>query len=153
MNIFSGGSDQGMIAAINRSQAVIEFSLDGKILTANENFLKTLGYTLDEIKGQHHSMFVEPAYRASDEYKQFWAKLGRGEFDAAQYKRVAKGGREIWIQASYNPIMKGGKPVKVVKFATDITPQKMQNANFEGQIAAVNKAQVTGQTLTPTGEY
>ena len=141
MNIFSGGSDQGMIAAINRSQAVIEFSLDGKILTANENFLKTLGYTLDEIKGQHHSMFVEPAYRASDEYKQFWAKLGRGEFDAAQYKRVAKGGREIWIQASYNPIMKGGKPVKVVKFATDITPQKMQNANFEGQIAAVNKAQ------------
>jgi methyl-accepting chemotaxis protein len=141
MSIFSGGFDQGLVAAINKSQAAIEFTLDGRILTANENFLKTLGYTLDEIKGQHHSMFVEPAYRASNEYKQFWAKLGRGEFDAAQYKRIAKGGREIWIQASYNPIMKGGKPVKVVKFATDITAQKMQNANFEGQISAVNKAQ------------
>src|SRR5215475_7277625 len=95
---------QGQISAIGKAQAVIEFKLDGTILTANENFLKTVGYRLEEIQGQHHGMFVEPVYRASDEYRRFWEKLGRGEYDAGQYKRVAKGGREIWIQASYNPI-------------------------------------------------
>ena len=94
----------GMLDAINKAQAVIEFSLDGTIQDANENFLKAHGYTLDEIRGQHHSMFVEPAYRESPEYKLFWQKLGRGEFDAGQYKRIGKGGREVWIQASYNPI-------------------------------------------------
>jgi methyl-accepting chemotaxis protein len=115
----------GQLAAMDRSQAVIEFSLDGKILNANANFLNTLGYTLDEIKGKHHSMFVDPAERSSPEYRAFWDKLGRGEFDAAKYKRIAKGGREIWIQASYNPIMdESGKPFKVVKFATDITEQE-----------------------------
>ena len=93
-------TEQGIIAAINKSQAVIEFTPEGKILHANPNFLGAIGYTLEEIKGQHHGMFVEPAYRASAEYKAFWDKLGRGEFDAAQYKRIAKGGREIWIQAS-----------------------------------------------------
>jgi methyl-accepting chemotaxis protein len=134
--------NEGQIAAIDRAQAIIEFTLDGKILTANENFLKTLGYTLDEIKGQHHSMFVEPAYRQSPEYRMFWEKLGRGEFDAAQYKRIAKGGREIWIQASYNPIKDAsGKPYKVVKFATDITEQKLKAADFEGQINAIGKSQ------------
>jgi methyl-accepting chemotaxis protein len=135
---------QGMIAAINKSQAVIEFTPEGNILHANANFLGAIGYTIDEIKGQHHSMFVEPAYRASEEYKQFWAKLARGEFDAAQYKRIAKGGREIWIQASYNPILDAqGKTIKVVKFATDITAQKMANANFEGMVSAVDKSQAT----------
>ena len=115
---------RGQLAAIGKAQAVIEFSLDGKILTANDNFLKTLGYTLDEIKGQHHSMFADPVYRASAEYRQFWDKLGRGEFDAGQYKRIGKGGREVWIQASYNPIMDtSGKPFKVVKYATDVTEQ------------------------------
>jgi methyl-accepting chemotaxis protein len=94
----------GQLAAIGKSQAVIEFSLDGKVLTANENFLKTLGYSLPEIQGQHHSLFVDPAHRASAEYRMFWDRLGRGEFDAGQYKRIGKGGREIWIQASYNPI-------------------------------------------------
>jgi methyl-accepting chemotaxis protein len=104
---------------------VIEFSLDGKILNANENFLNTLGYTLDEIKDRHHSMFVEPGYAQSLEYKKFWEKLGRGEFDAAQYKRVGKGGKEIWIQASYNPILDAsGRPFKVIKFASDITPMR-----------------------------
>ncbi|MEK9967553.1 MAG: PAS domain-containing protein, partial [Ferrovibrio sp.] len=92
---------KAQFAAINKAQAVIEFTLDGKILHANENFLKTLGYTLEEVKGQHHSLFVEPAYRDSAEYKAFWAKLGRGEYDAAQYKRIGKGGKEVWIQASY----------------------------------------------------
>jgi methyl-accepting chemotaxis protein len=132
----------GMLDAINKVQAVIEFSLDGTIQTANENFLNAMGYSLDEIRGQHHSLFVDPAYRQSCEYKMFWEKLGRGNFDAGQYKRIAKGGREVWIQASYNPIFDGsGKPFKVVKFATDITRQKLQNADYEGQIAAISKAQ------------
>ncbi len=115
---------EGQIAAISKAQAVIEFSLDGKVLDANENFLNTLGYTLAEIKGQHHSIFVEPAYRASVDYRMFWEKLGRGEYDASQYKRIGKGGREVWIQASYNPILDmNGKPFKVVKYATDVTEQ------------------------------
>ena len=117
-------SQASQLAAIDRSQAMIMFSLDGKIEYANENFLRTLGYSLDEIKGQHHSMFVDPVYRQSTDYRLFWDKLGRGEYDAGQYKRIGKGGREVWIQASYNPIMgPDGKPVKVVKYATDVTEQ------------------------------
>ena len=132
----------GMMNAINRVQAVIEFGLDGKILHANENFLKTLGYSLEEIKGNHHSMFVDAAYRQSPDYRLFWEKLGRGEYDAGQYKRIGKGGRVVWIQASYNPVLdQNGKPFKVVKFATDITEQKLRNADYEGQIAAISKAQ------------
>jgi methyl-accepting chemotaxis protein len=130
------------IAAINRSQAVIEFSPDGKILHANPNFLQALGYTLDEVKGKHHSMFVDPSYRNSPDYTAFWQKLGRGEFDAAQYKRIRKDGKEIWIQASYNPLLdRSGKVVGVIKFATDITAEKLRNADFEGQMAAIHKAQ------------
>ncbi len=115
---------ESIVAAINTSQATIEFNLDGTIITANRNFLDAIGYSLDEIVGKHHSLFVEPSYRDSMEYRAFWTKLGRGEYDAAQYKRIAKGGREIWIQASYNPVLDAnGKPYKVVKFATDITAQ------------------------------
>jgi len=133
---------KGQLSAINKAQAVIEFSLDGKILNANENFLNTLGYSLAEIQGQHHGMFVEPEHRASVEYRHFWDKLGRGEFDAGQYKRMGKGGKEVWIQASYNPIMDmNGKPFKVVKYATDITAAKLQAADFSGQLSAINKAQ------------
>ncbi|MCW3701630.1 PAS domain-containing protein, partial [Burkholderia cenocepacia] len=106
-------SQASQLAAIDRSQAMIMFSLDGKIEYANENFLRTLGYSLDEIKGQHHSMFVDPVYRQSTDYRLFWDKLGRGEYDAGQYKRIGKGGREVWIQASYNPILdQSGKPFK-----------------------------------------
>lgn len=114
----------GQIAAIGKSQAVIEFKLDGTIITANQNFLDTLGYTLPEVQDMNHSMFVEPGYRESAEYRQFWAALNRGEYQAAEYKRIAKGDREVWIQASYNPILDlNGKPYKVVKFATDVTRQ------------------------------
>ncbi|PDT88846.1 chemotaxis protein [Bradyrhizobium sp. Y36] len=131
-----------MLAAIDRSQARIEFSLDGRVLDANENFLNALGYSLNEIKGQHHSMFVDAAYRQSNDYRLFWDKLGRGEFDAGQYKRIGKGGREVWIQASYNPIPdSSGKPFKVVKYATDVTEQTLRNADLSGQIDAINKAQ------------
>lgn len=115
----------GQISAIGRSQAVIEFAVDGTILTANENFLQAMGYRLDEIQGKHHSLFIEDSERGSAEYRDFWSRLGRGEFLANQFKRIGKGGRVIWIQASYNPILgSNGKPYKVVKYASDITHQK-----------------------------
>ena len=114
----------GQLAAIHKAQAVIEFKTDGTILTANPNFLGAVGYSLDEIKGKHHSIFVDPAEASTPEYKAFWAALARGEYQAAQYKRIGKGGREIWIEASYNPILDpSGRPYKVVKYATDITKQ------------------------------
>jgi methyl-accepting chemotaxis protein len=115
---------QGQLDALNRSQAVISFDLDGKVLTANENFLHVMGYDLNEVRGRHHSMFVEPGYRDSAAYRDFWASLRRGEHQAAQFKRIGKGGREIWLEASYNPIADlNGKPYKVVKVATDISAQ------------------------------
>ncbi|MBA2113106.1 methyl-accepting chemotaxis protein [Bremerella alba] len=133
---------QGQLNAVSKVQAVIEFDLDGTILTANDNFLSTLGYSLGEIQGQHHQMFVEPEYARSTEYKQFWDKLRRGEFESAEYKRIGKGGKEIWIQASYNPIFDAsGKPYKVVKYATDVTQQKLATANFSGQMDAISKSQ------------
>ena len=130
------------VAAANRSQAVIEFNMDGTIITANANFLGALGYSLDEIKGKHHSMFVEPRERDGAAYREFWAALNRGEYQAAEYKRIGKGGKEVWIQASYNPVFdEKGKPFKVVKFATDVSAQKLKNADLAGQIAAIDKAQ------------
>jgi len=133
---------EAIVAAIGKSQAVIEFQMDGTVITANQNFLSVLGYSLDEIRGHHHSMFVEPAYRQSPEYREFWAALNRGEYQAAEYKRIGKAGKEVWIQASYNPILDAkGKPVKVVKFATDITEQTLINADYAGQIAAISKSQ------------
>jgi methyl-accepting chemotaxis protein len=128
--------------ALDKVQAVIEFKLDGTILTANQNFLSTLGYSLEEIQGRHHRMFAEPAYANSAEYANFWAKLNRGELDAGVYRRLGKGGKEVWIQASYNPVFDvNGKPYKVVKFATDITEQKNKSAEWEGKLNAVSKAQ------------
>ena len=107
--------------------------MDGTIVTANDNFLKALGYTLEEIKGRHHSMFVDEAYRQSAEYREFWAKLNRGEYQAAEYKRLGKGGKEVWIQASYNPILdRRGKPFKVVKFATDVTAAEAAQGGLLG---------------------
>src|SRR5579872_3387003 len=133
---------KGQIAAINKAQAVIEFNMDGVVISANDNFLNALGYTLAEVKGKHHSMFVDEAYKQSAAYKEFWAKLNRGEYDAAEYKRIGKGGKEVWIQASYNPILDlEGKPFKVVKYATDVTEQKLRNADYQGQMAAISKAQ------------
>jgi methyl-accepting chemotaxis protein len=123
---------KGQLAAIRKSQAVIEFDLDGTILWANDNFLNTLGYQLEEIRGQHHRIFVEPAERESADYTAFWRALNRGEFQARQFKRVGKGGKVIWIEASYNPILgPDGKPVKVVKYATNITAQMDTLANLK----------------------
>lgn len=133
---------EGKVNAISRAQAVIEFNLDGTIIHANENFLKGLGYSLNEIQTRHHSIFCDPTYAQSAEYKQFWQKLAAGEFVAGEFKRFGKAGNEIWINASYNPIFNAeGKPFKVVKFATDVTATKMKNAEFEGKISAIGKAQ------------
>ena len=121
----------GKIQAIGRSQAVIEFNLDGTVIDANENFLTVMGYRLDEIKGQHHRIFCDAAYRDLPAYKQFWEALNHGEFQSAQYKRIGKGGKEAWIEATYNPIYDlNGRLCKVVKFATDISPRKAQNAKL-----------------------
>jgi methyl-accepting chemotaxis protein len=115
----------GKMAAIDRAQAVIEFNLDGTITNANENFLKTLGYDISEIKGKHHRIFCESQYANSPSYSQLWTKLAQGELEAGEFKRIGKGGKEVWINASYNPIFDlNGKPYKVVKYATDITKVK-----------------------------
>jgi len=133
---------RGQISAIGKSQTVAEFGMDGRLLNANDNFLNVMGYTLEEIRGQHHSVLVEAASRHNAEYRDLWDKMARGEFDGGQYRRVSKDGWEVWIQASYNPITDAhGKLVKVVEYATDITEQKLRTADYEGQIAAIGKAQ------------
>ncbi|WP_431205942.1 methyl-accepting chemotaxis protein [Bradyrhizobium betae] len=152
--------DAGKISAIGRAQGVIEFNLDGSIITANENFLSTVGYRLDEIQGKHHGMFVSASERDSAAYREFWAKLARGEFQSGEYKRFGKGAKEVWILASYNPILdEAGKPFKVVKFATDVSAQKLTNANFAGQIEAIGKSQAViefdmdGKVLTANENF
>lgn len=130
------------IEALQKSQAMIEFDLDGNILKANENFLTTLGYTASEVNGRHHSMFVEPAYARSEEYKQFWQRLRSGEFDRGEYCRLGKNGKEVWIQASYNPVKdRKGRVVSVLKIASDVTAQKLEAADAAGQITAIGRSQ------------
>jgi methyl-accepting chemotaxis protein len=140
------------VAAIQRSQAVVEFDLDGTILSANENFLKTMGYSLDEIEGRHHEMFCDPAYSQSIEYKRFWQALNRGEFQPGEFRRLGKGGREVWIIASYNPILnEDGKPVKVVKFATDITASKAElkaRTDIMNMTSIVSESDLRGDILS-----
>jgi methyl-accepting chemotaxis protein len=137
-----GGEDRARLAALDRSQAIIEFEMDGTIIRANENFLQAMGYTLAEIQGRHHSMFLEPGQKESAAYQEFWARLNRGEYQAAQYKRIGKGGREVWIEASYNPLIgSNGKPFKVVKYATDVTDQKVLFADLKGKVEAIGRSQ------------
>ena len=130
--------------AIDKSQGIIEFNMDGTIITANENFLNVLGYTLKEVKGKHHRMFCEESYAKSPEYKKFWEKLNRGEFDSGEYKRIGKSGEAAYIQASYNPILDSkNKPISVLKIATDMTKLKLINAEYEGKVSAIDKSQGT----------
>lgn len=133
---------QSQIEAINKSQSVVQFELDGTIVAANDNFCHLMGYKLSEIIGKHHRIFVSEASRKSQEYEQFWEKLSKGQFESAEFKRISKSGKEIWIQATYNPIFDGnGNPCKIVKFATDITDQKRLNLEHKGQLSAINKSQ------------
>jgi len=139
--IFHSEQDS-ILAAVDRAQGRIEFAMDGTITNANANFLDLVGYTLDELRGRSHAMLMPPEQRESPEYKAFWEALRRGEFQAREFRRIAKDGRSIWIQASYNPILdRRGQPYKVVKFATDITAETQRNASYEGQIAAINRSQ------------
>jgi methyl-accepting chemotaxis protein len=141
---FSGSQAdaQAKLAAIMRSQAVIDFDLDGNILWANDNFLGAMGYSLAEIVGKHHSMFCDPGYVKGAAYRQFWQDLRDGKFNSSIYRRLAKGGREVWIQASYNPVFDSkGKPVKVVKFATDVTEQVLKSADHAAQVDAISRVQ------------
>ena len=133
---------EGILAAIDKSQALIEFTPDGTIITANGNFLQAMGYALEEIQGHHHRMFVDPAEAGSAAYHEFWAALKRGEYQAAEYKRIGKDGREVWIQASYNPILdQSGRPAKIIKFATDVTDAKLRATHCRGQIDAIHRSQ------------
>ena len=133
---------EAKLRALGKSQAVIEFKPDGTILTANKNFLDVMGYTLPEIEGRHHAMFVDSDEKNSAEYREFWAALAQGEHRSAEFKRLAKDGREVWLQASYNPVADSdGKTYKVVKFASDITEAKRRTAEFEGQLAAIGRSQ------------
>ncbi|KIP99225.1 chemotaxis protein [Agrobacterium tumefaciens] len=147
-----GGSDaKAVLDAMSKSQAIIEFKIDGTIVTANENFCRALGYQLHEIVGKNHRLFLDPTEANSPDYRDFWAKLGRGEYESRQFKRIAKDGKEVWIQASYNPVFRGGKPYKVVKFATDITAIKLKAAEDAGILNALSRAQATIE-FTPDGE-
>lgn len=139
----------GIMDALDRSQAVIEFLPDGTIITANQNFLSVLGYSLQDVQGQHHRMFVEPSYAASDGYTQFWKDLNSGEFQCAEYLRIGRGGKEVWIQATYNPVLgDDGQVIKVVKFATDISAIKEAQADIQNRSQAVIEFEPDGTIIT-----
>ncbi len=142
-NLAHAGADiTSLLSAINRSQAVIEFDLQGNVLYANQNFLDCMGYELDEIRGRHHRLFCMPDYATSKEYLMFWEKLGTGKFDSGQYQRQAKDGSQVWLQATYNPVMDtSGKPIKIVKFASDVTAARNRNAEWESKIEAIERSQ------------
>ena len=133
---------ESKMAAISRSQAVIEFNLDGTVITANENFCRATGYELSEVQGRHHRQFVDPADAASPAYRAFWEELNHGRFSAGKYRRLAKGGREIWLQATYNPVLdENGRPYKVIKFAVDITAGEQAARRAEAERAEAQGAQ------------
>ena len=132
----------GKLKAIDLAQAVIEFEPDGRVLTANENFLRLMGYELHEIRGRHHRMFVDPEEAGKAEYAAFWERLARGQYETAEFKRIGKGEREVWIQATYNPVVDpDGRVVKVVKFASDVTVAKLRNAEYKAKVEAIELGQ------------
>nr|WP_162824602.1 PAS domain S-box protein [Saccharospirillum mangrovi] len=137
---FSTDAD-AVLAAIQESQAVIQFKPDGTILAANALFLDLMGYQSAEIVGRHHRIFVAPASADSAEYRRFWADLAAGKANTATFQRVAKDGRPVWIRATYTPIVRGGRVQRIIKFATDITEQMMQNAAARSQLQAIHRAQ------------
>jgi methyl-accepting chemotaxis protein len=132
----------GRLAALDRSQAVVEFDLAGQVLSANANFLALMGYSAEEVEGKHHRMFCPSKDAASDSDRTFWEKLGRGEFDSGVYKRVTKSGQELWLRASYNPVLDlAGRPVRVVEFASDVTASKLVSAERGSRVDAIDRSQ------------
>jgi methyl-accepting chemotaxis protein len=154
-----GSQAKAVLAALGKSLAIIEFDPRGTILTANKNFCDVIGYDLEEIVGKHHSMFVDTHYANSADYRDFWAKLGRGEFDAREYKRIAKGGKEVWIQATYNPVFSGNRVVRVVKVATDITREKLRAAENASKLDPISREQavieftIGGEVITANENF
>ncbi|RVU40617.1 PAS domain S-box protein [Rheinheimera riviphila] len=134
-------NSDNIVNAIHKTQAVIQFSLDGRIEHANQNFLNLMGYQLKEVVGQHHSIFLEPGTASTTSYQQFWADLRSGKSQTAEFKRLTKSGKVVWIQASYTPILKNGRVHNVIKFASDVTAQVLNQANFESQLQAIHRAQ------------
>jgi methyl-accepting chemotaxis protein len=135
-------SDRALTQAINRSQAVIEFTAQGNIVNANKNFLDAMGYTLADIKGKHHRMFVEPSEQSSSSYAEFWQELSKGEFKEGEFRRLDKNGKSVWLRATYNPIYdKDGHVIGVVKFAIDITKEKELSIEAQGMVDAINESQ------------
>jgi methyl-accepting chemotaxis protein len=133
-----------LINAIQRSQAIIELEMDGTIIDANENYLRIVGYDLNEIQGKHHRLFVDPAEAATDAYREFWERLRRGEFVQNEYRQIRKDGSDVWIQGTYNPVFDAnGQPVKVLKIAIDITDQKRRNADYAAKIDAIQRSQAS----------
>lgn len=152
LGLQNGGAASDILKALDRALAIIEFDTGGHILAANANFCAAMGYDFSEIKGRHHSMFVDPDYARSADYNAFWQKLGRGEFDAREYRRIGKGGKDVWIQASYNPVLNSkGAVTRVVKVATDITAEKLKNTEFEAKLNAISRVQAVIE-FTPAGE-
>lgn len=158
--MFFSGDIQAKLEALDRAQGVIEFSVDGRVLHANGNFLAGVGYTLEEVAGKHHQIFVSPSDRDTDAYREFWAKLYRGEFHSGEFKRIGKQGNEIWLQATYVPLLdRSGKPYKVVKFCSDITSQKMTSADTGSQLAAIDRSQAVisftldGNVVSANGNF
>ena len=146
-NITQSNELRDMIAALHRSSAVIEFNLDGTIITANENFLKGMGYTIEQIEGKHHRVFCTEEEANSEEYKHFWRDLAAGKLESGRFKRIDSRGNEVWLEASYNPIRnEDGNLYKVVKFATVITEQMQREfAISEAANVAFNISQETGE--------
>lgn len=141
-----------IVRAISRSLAIIEFDISGNIISANDSFCSLFGFNREEILGKHHRLFVDPDYSGSQDYKEFWSKLGRGEFHSGEFRRIGACGREVWIQATYNPVLDSrGKVIGTIKVATDITEAKLQNAEFEGKVNAISRAQAVIE-FTPKGE-
>jgi methyl-accepting chemotaxis protein len=151
LNWREGGDAKAILAAMQKSYAMIEFNLDGIILNANQNFCDAMGYTLAEIRGKHHKMFVEPDYARSADYQDFWAHLRQGEYNRSQFKRFGKDGREVWIEATYSPVMRGNRPEKVIKIATDITAGKLKSLEDAGKIDAISRTQAVIE-FKPSGE-
>jgi methyl-accepting chemotaxis protein len=153
----------GALAAVSKSYAIAEFQMDGTLLTANENFLRATGYTLDEVKGRHHGMFVDETYRQGLEYRDFWAKLNRGETISAEAKRLGKGGHELWLQATYAPLLDlNGKPFKVFATAIDVTAQRalheeMKDLRVRAEISnltsIVSEADLKGDIVTVNDKF
>lgn len=144
---------RAMVDAIERSMAVIEFGLNGIVLRANENFLKALGYSENEVVGKHHRMFCPQDFANSIEYKNFWERLGRGEFVSAQFSRVDRQGREIWLEASYNPVFDPtGKPTKIVKFATDVTKMVRRNQAEKKSADTAYEVALETREISKSGE-